>query len=117
MEETDPSDDESDLIDDWDLEGDVMVVMSASSLPDDAEASITECLSDLGPLYSDGWLVVWWMPVALDVDGLTLLGNTMPASEGWNCVFVSDRDNLLDLVIDTADQSRCCTVIDIAECF
>ena len=101
---------------DWDLDAAVAGVLECSGLPDDAWPAVAECLNGAGPGFSDGWLVVWWMPIAVGIDATAFTGNTMPSERGWNCVFVADRDNLLELVIDAADQGTACTVIDLEEC-
>ncbi len=101
----------------WDLDAAVAQILEATGLPDDVTSIITECLDGVEASYPDGWLVLWWVPVELDLEGIAFTGNTLPAAEGWNCIYVADRDGLLAVVVDAADQGSSCTVIDINECF
>ncbi len=103
--------------DEWDLADAVDQIIQVTVAPGDAASVIRSCLRDVGESYPCGWLILWWMPVALDVEGLVMTGNTMPASQGWNCVYVAGRDNVLSLVIDAADQGSSCIVVDLEECF
>jgi hypothetical protein len=41
----------------------------------------------------------------------------LPAAAGWNCIYGADRDSLLAVVINAADQGSSCVVVDIAESY
>ena len=103
--------------DERDLADAVNQIIQVAVAPDDAASAITSCLRVVGESYPGGWLILWWMRIALDVEGLVMTGNTMPASQGWNCVHVAGRDNVLSLVIDAADQGSSCIVVDLEEYF
>jgi hypothetical protein len=103
--------------DEWDLGDAVEQILEVAALPPEAAPALVECLAAVGGSYPDGWLVLWWMPIDLDVEGIVFTGNTLPAAAGWNCIYVADRDSLLAVVIDAADQGSSCVVVDIAESF
>lgn len=95
----------------------IPLLLQAGALPIDAARAIRDCVDGVQENWFEGWLVAWWMPQGIGIEFLDQLGNTVPSERGWNVVFVGDRDALLDIVIDAADQGSSCTVIDIEACF
>jgi hypothetical protein len=108
------ADDDDDGVDIYEV---VTAILSAAQLPDEASDAVFDCLEGAASQAVAGWLVVWWMGVAVDVAVTERFGYTMPSGLGWNAILIADRESLLEIVIDAADQASACVVVDIEECF
>lgn len=60
--------------DEWVLGDAVEQVLEVAALPPEAAPVLVECLAAVGGSYPDGWLVLWWMPIDIDVDGIVFTG-------------------------------------------
>lgn len=111
------SPDDADNDDSWDIDEVVDAVVEGAGLGDEPEVAIRDCVAGSWPVCPSGWIVLWWLPSTLGIEGAVALRNILPGQEGWNAILVPNPDQLLEIVVDAADQAVACTVVDIDECF